>query len=59
MLVSRGVTFKSTLNHLCGALEKRIAEVWKRAKDQGMNYHQAAYVIAVDKIHQAIRMRGF
>ena len=44
-------------------LEKRLTKAWqsvkKRATEEDLNYRQAAYVIAVERIVSAINMRGF
>lgn len=44
-------------------LEKRLAAAWdavkNRAVEERLNYRQAAYVIAVEKIVKAIDLRGF
>jgi len=44
-------------------LEKRLTTAWqsvkKRATEENLNYRQAAYVIAVERIVSAINMRGF
>ena len=44
-------------------LEKRLRKAWQdvcqRAGEGGLNYRQAAYVIAVERIIQAIDLRGF
>lgn len=44
-------------------LEKRLAAAWdtveKRATEERLNYRQAAYVIAVERIVKAIDLRGF
>ena len=44
-------------------LEKRLAAAWdavkNRAAEKRLNYRQAAYVIAVEKIVKAIDLRGF
>lgn len=44
-------------------LERRLAAAWdnvrKRATEEGLNYRQAAYVIAVERIVKAINLRGF
>ena len=44
-------------------LDKRLTSTWevvkKRAADQNLNYRQAAYVIAVERIVKAMNMRGF
>ncbi len=44
-------------------LVRKMNDAWQRVQDRvdekQMNYRQAAYVIAVDRIHQAIVMRGF
>ena len=44
-------------------LEKRLTKAWrevkKRAEDESLTYRQAAYVIAVEKIVKAVKLRGF
>ena len=44
-------------------LDKRLTSTWedvkKRAADENLNYRQAAYVIAVERIVKAMNMRGF
>lgn len=44
-------------------LEKRMAEAWlevqQRASDQQLNYRLAAYAIAVERVIEAINLRGF
>lgn len=44
-------------------MEKRLLDAWNKVKDRAYDndytYRQAAYTIAVEKIHQAIKMRGF
>jgi glutamate dehydrogenase (NAD(P)+) len=50
-------------NKVKDILEKRMIDAWKkvknRAHDNDYTYRLAAYAIAVEKIHQAIKMRGF
>lgn len=44
-------------------LEKRLSQVWNMVKDsaaqKGLNYRQAAYVIALQRVITAVNMRGF
>ncbi len=44
-------------------LEKRLKAAWQavrsRAKGEGLNYRQAAYLIAVERIVKAVNLRGF
>jgi glutamate dehydrogenase (NAD(P)+) len=45
-----------------GELEKRMQQAWTevkvRAEDENLNYRQASYVIAVERIIKAINLRG-